>query len=65
MECPKCKSAKVRTYDNEPLYHPSKVDSEKDNYVTGFDNEIYVSFVCDSCNYNGNAVGVITFINLK
>lgn len=48
MSCPNCKSRKVRSIDNQPLYHPPKEDSEKNGY--GIDSELYVTCKCDECN---------------
>lgn len=62
MKCPKCNSEKVRTYDNESLYHPSEDDCKKQGYENiGFDAEIYVSIICDNCGHSGNACGQITW----
>jgi len=60
MNCPKCKSTKLRTYDNESLYHPKKDDCELQGYNgIGFDCEIYVSVLCDECGHMGHACGQI------
>lgn len=60
MNCPNCGSHKVRTYDNEALYHAEKDKCEKEGYnKVGFDSEIYVSTICDNCGHKGNLMGVI------
>jgi DNA-directed RNA polymerase subunit RPC12/RpoP len=43
--CPKCSSKNVRSYDNQPLYHPTDTDKEP----IQFDNELYMSFICGDC----------------
>ena len=50
MNCPKCNSEKVRSYDNQPIYHPEKKDIWC--YGTmGVDYEIYISIACDDCEH--------------
>lgn len=48
MKCYFCDSENIRSIDNEPLYHPSKLEVE--NGVSRFDNDIYIIFTCDDCN---------------
>jgi hypothetical protein len=54
MKCPKCNSEKVRSYDNQPIFHPEKKDIQNGlgNYRTmGIDYEIYISIICDDCEH--------------
>lgn len=44
--CPKCKSKKIHSVDNETLYHPTNEDL-KDFNGWRFDNELYMKFKCD------------------
>lgn len=46
--CKSCNSENVRSFDNQPLFHPSKQDVNCG--VPRFDDEVYVEFVCDNCN---------------
>jgi hypothetical protein len=46
--CPKCQNKNVRSVDNQPLNHPSKREVEQG--VPNWDNELYVTFICDQCN---------------
>jgi len=60
MKCAKCNSNKVRIYDNQGLYHPTKEMCEDKGYdKVGFDNEIYVSTICDNCGHEDNLMGKI------
>lgn len=52
MNCPKCNSDKVRTTDNQPLWHPTKQQCEEDSYAIGIDNMVYCDLTCDDCNYD-------------
>jgi len=47
IKCPCCGSDKVRSYDNEPLYHPTKDEIEKQG-IARWDNELYMKFTCDN-----------------
>jgi hypothetical protein len=56
--CPKCESKKVRSYDNQPLFHPEKslieaqpLPIEVSYQYMGLDTELYISFVCDECEH--------------
>jgi hypothetical protein len=53
MKCPKCNSEKVRSYDNQPLYHPPKSEMKfiEDYNQMGVDYEIYISMTCDDCDH--------------
>lgn len=46
--CPKCQGTNVRSVDNQPLNHPSQ--REVKSGVPNWDNEIYMTFICDDCN---------------
>lgn len=46
--CPKCQGSNIRSVDNESSYHPSKQDVERG--VPRWDNELYMTFICDDCN---------------
>lgn len=46
--CPKCHGTNVRSVDSESSYHPSK--GEVANGVPRWDNELYMTFICDDCN---------------
>ena len=54
VKCPKCREAKVRTTDNQSLYHPSKEECKKEDYRIGVDNMVYVDATCDACQYEFN-----------
>jgi hypothetical protein len=56
--CPKCQGTNIRSIDNQPLYHPKRVEATILN-VPSFDNEIYVEFICHDCNPND--MGADTF----
>lgn len=45
--CPKCSSKDVRSYDNQPLFHPSRRDVKAGSMR--YDNEVYIDFKCDDC----------------
>ena len=47
MECPKCKSGNVRSFDNFSLTHPTK--EEVAQGANRVNTEIYVNMVCDDC----------------
>ena len=46
--CPNCNSNKVRSYDNECLYHPNHDRPIPDSEMK-YDNEVYIMFQCDEC----------------
>lgn len=46
IHCPNCNSTKVRSFDNQSLYHPTKEDDYQ------YDNEIYIEFECFDCEEN-------------
>lgn len=52
--CPKCKSEKVRIYDNEALAQPSKSECEQSGYQQSIEWEVYASLVCDNCDNTFN-----------
>ena len=54
--CPKCKGTNVRSIDNQPLYHPTKIETTMLN-VAKYDNELYMTFICHDCNPNGVPLG--------
>lgn len=62
LTCPHCESEKVRTTDNEPLFHPREEEVKKDNDVYGLDPEIYISAVCDGCGQKLQIVAELTVI---
>lgn len=45
--CPKCSSKDVRSYDNQPLFHPSRRDVKAGSMR--YDNEVHIDFKCDDC----------------
>ncbi len=45
IKCPKCQSAKVRSIDNQPLWHPTE-DEIRDG-ASVIDFEIYLSMRCE------------------
>jgi predicted nucleic-acid-binding Zn-ribbon protein len=47
MECPKCKSGNVRSYNNHALIHPAKEEVAKGS--PRVPNEIYIRFFCEDC----------------
>ena len=47
ITCPKCSSTNTHSFDNQPLCHPSETDIA--NGVPRYDNEVYMSFVCEDC----------------
>lgn len=47
-KCPKCNSTKVRSFDNEPLFHP-KFNQPLTDEDMRYDNLAYVHFSCDDC----------------
>lgn len=51
MKCPKCNSEKVRTTDNQPLFHPTKEECEENDYIVGVDSTVYCDLTCDECNH--------------
>ena len=58
-----CGSHKVRSYDNNNLYHPSKAISETEGY--SIDTEIYIDVVCDECEHFFQAIGDIVLRPIK
>lgn len=47
ITCPHCKSAQVRSIDNQTIFHPTKADVDKG--TPNIDNEIYMEIQCDEC----------------
>ena len=45
--CKKCSSKNVRSYDNQPLFHPSKMEAK--GGTMNYDDEVYMGFICDDC----------------
>lgn len=76
--CPHCQSKKVRSTDNEPLYHPRPEDIAQYpnggalgqlptgiSNLYGVDEEVYIDMVCDECLKTFKIMGVITEIRYK
>jgi predicted nucleic-acid-binding Zn-ribbon protein len=51
LHCPKCNSHKIRSIDNDPIYHQPKAESEKEEYSWQVDGVINIKLTCDNCQY--------------
>ncbi len=58
LTCTKCNSSKVRSTDNESLYHPS--ETEVEHNIPNVDHELYVTMHCDGCGHDFKAVFNLT-----
>lgn len=47
IHCYNCDSTKVKSFDYQPLYHPTTNEMETCDYQ--YDNEIYIEFECTDC----------------
>lgn len=79
-KCPKCGSKKVRSYDNESLYHPAPEDIAKCpngghidgtasgiSHLYGIDDYITYMMVCDEplCLHKFRVLGKVTITEIK
>lgn len=56
IQCPKCESKEVHSYDNLPLYHSH---SEENSPEWIFDKELYFRMKCKECDHTFKYVGQI------
>jgi hypothetical protein len=61
--CPTCGSENIRSFDNEPLSHPTK--QEVETGTPRYDNEIYIKFICDDCPAETRIFTEVFTLNLK
>lgn len=61
--CPTCGSENIRSFDNEPLYHPSKLEVE--DGTPRYDNEVIIKFICDDCPSETRIFTEVFTLNLK
>ncbi len=48
--CPHCQSENIRSFDNQPLFHPTSEQVKNEDAVR-YDGEAYLQFVCDDCKH--------------
>jgi hypothetical protein len=61
--CPKCNKGNCRNISAERLYYPSKEDVQKG--VSRYDNEIYMTFMCDDCNEEFQRTMEISYVGVE
>ncbi len=61
--CPKCNKGNCRNISAERLYYPSKEDVQKG--VSRYDNEIYMTFMCDDCDEEFHRTMEISYVGVE